>query len=287
MRSDFYTFVQMTDFGGSGFDDTGQNFEDFSKENGFTFWYASKLMELLGYENWPSFQKAINKAMVTCNSLNIPIIENFVNEYRMDGDRQVQDFKLSRFACYLTVMNGDVKKPFVAKAQAYFATLAGAVQNYLAEAEKVERLQIRDEVTDKEKSLSSVASRAGVEMYGYFQNAGYRGMYNRNMGELKRVRGIDPKKSLLDFMGREELAANLFRITQTELKIKSEQIRGQKNLEQAANTVGKKVRKTMLDISNIAPEQLPKHQEISQVKKELKDKGKTLKKLDGPKGKKK
>lgn len=275
----------MAEFDAFGFDDSGQNFEAFSMENGFTFWYASKLMDLLGYENWQSFQKAINKAMTTCNSLNIPIIENFIQEFKIVDDKQVLDFKLSRFACYLTVMNGDVKKPFVAKAQAYFATIAGAVQNYLSEAEKVERLQIREEVTDKEKSLSSVASRAGVEIYGYFQNAGYRGMYNKNMNDLKRIRGIDKKKSLLDFMGREELAANLFRITQTELKIKSEQIRGQKNLEEAANTVGKKVRKTMLDISNIAPENLPKHQEISQVKKDLKDRGKILKKLDKSKGK--
>jgi DNA-damage-inducible protein D len=276
----------MSQLDAFGFDDVGMNFESNSKENGFTFWYSSDLMGLLGYESSGSFQKAINKAMATCTSLNIPIIENFVQEIRIVEGKQVNDIKLSRFACYLTVMNGDTKKREVAKAQACFATLAGAVQHYLEEAEKVERLQIRDEISERETSLSSVVKQAGVAVYGYFQNAGYRGMYNKNISQLKQIRGVDGKRSLLDFMGKEELAANLFRITQTELKIKNEKIYGQSRLEDAAHEVGRKVRKTMIEISNVAPENLPKHEDINEVKKGLKKKGKELKLIDQKKKKK-
>ena len=262
------------------FDDSGQNFESFSKENGFTYWWASKLMALLGYETWPSFNRAIQKAMTVCASLNIPILENFIQEHQIVDGKTIADYKLSRFACYLTVMNGDVKKTAVASAQAYFATMAGAVQTYLEEAEKVERIQIRDEISEREKSLSGVAHKAGVVEYGFFQNAGYRGMYNLNISQLKNIRGIPQKRSPLDFMGKEELAANLFRITQTELKIRNENIKGQNNLETAAQNVGKKVRKAMIDISNIAPEHLSKGSDIKEVRKELKAKGKNLREID-------
>ena len=261
------------------------NFEEFSKENGFTFWWASDLMKLLGYETWNSFQKAINKAMTTCNTLNIPIVENFIQELKNPHDT-VYDFKLSRFACYLTVMNGDTKKPNVAKAQGYFASLAGVVHNYFIETEKVERLQIRSDISERERSLSGVVKSSGIIDYGYFQNAGYRGMYNKNITQLKRIRSIESNRSLLDFMGREELAANLFRLTQTELKIKNEEIKGQVKLEDAALKVGQKVRKTMLEISNTAPEDLPKHQDINEVKKDLKEKRNELKRLDSKKKRK-
>lgn len=235
-------------------DFSSDSFESNCRENGFTHWYASDLMHFLGYETWTSFYKAINKAMTTCNTLNIPIMDNFAQiESTVDG-LAGYDFKLSRFACYLVVMNADNKKPAVATAQAYFATLAGAVQNYISESEKVERINIRSEISEREESLSGVAYKAGVQNYGYFQNAGYRGMYNKNISDLKNIRSVPLNRSLLDFMGKEELAANLFRITQTELKIKQDNIQGQSNLEVAAESVGRKVRKTMIDISGVAPE---------------------------------
>lgn len=264
-----------------------QSFEANCKENSFTYWWGNDLMRFLEYENYNTFTKAINKAMVTCNALNIPIIENFIQVQRIVDGRNLMDFKLSRFACYLTVMNGDPKKKSVAKAQAYFAGLAGAVHNYLQEAEKVERLQVREEISVREKSLSGVAFQSGVKEYGLFQNAGYRGMYNKNINDLRTLRGINAGKSLLDYMGRDELAANLFRITQTELKIKNEGIRGQAPLETAAFNVGRKVRQTMIDISQVAPENLPKHEDIKVVKKDLKNKRKELKKFDQKKLKKK
>ena len=264
-------------------DFTGDHFEDHCHENGFTYWYASELMEILGYESMASFQKAINKAMTTCNTLNIPIMENFVQELLDVDSKPKHEFRLSRFACYLTVMNADSKKPAVAKAQAYFATLAGAVSNYVEEVGKVERLVVRGEVSEREESLSGVAHRAGVDSYPFFQNAGYRGMYNRNIGQLRAMRNVPLNRSPLDFMGKDELAANLFRITQTELKIKQESIKGQQRLENAAEHVGKKVRTTMMDISGVAPEQLPIHQDIREVKKQLKTKSREIKAIDKPK----
>jgi DNA-damage-inducible protein D len=261
-------------------DFSGEHFEAYSHENGFTYWYASNLMNMLGYKNWQSFQKAINKAMTTCNTLSIPIMENFTQEYKIEAGKSIPDFRLSRFACYLVVMNADNKMPLVAKAQAYFASLAGAVQDYLEEISQIERLVIRDEITEREQSLAGVAKVAGVETYQYFQNAGYRGMYNKNISQLKAMRNIPKTRSLLDFMGKEELAANLFRITQTELKIKQDDIQGQAKLEAAAEKVGKQVRQSMIDISGIPPEALSTEKDIKTVKNNLKSKNKEIKKID-------
>lgn len=264
---------------------SGENFENFSHENGFTFWYATDLMKMLDYENFHSFSKAVNKAMTTCNTLNINIIDNFLQERRIVDGKEISDFKLSRFACYLTVMNADNRKQGVAIAQAYFASLAGAVQNYIEEANKIERLVIREELSEREEVLSGVVHQSGVENYAFFRNAGYRGMYNMNINKLRQLRGIPNDKTPLNFMGKEELAANLFRITQTELKIRQENITGQQPLENAAEKVGRKVRQTMKEISGVLPENLPKHQDIQQVKKDLKIKSRQIKQIDKKKHK--
>jgi DNA-damage-inducible protein D len=268
------------------FEEDKENFETHSRENGYTNWSALELMEMLGYANWATFNKVISKAMTTCNTLGIPIVGNFDQIPIVIDGKQGVDFKLSRFACYLISMNGNVNMPQVAKSQAYFATIAGAVQDYQLEAEKVERLQVRAEISEREKTLAGVAFSHGLEKtgYGFFQNAGYRGMYNLNISQLKARRRIDTGRSLLDFMGKDELAANLFRITQTELKIKNENVKGQNNLEIAAEGVGRKVRKTMLDISNTLPENLEKSEDIKEVKKGLKN---TKKLLSKPAAKKK
>ncbi|MDP1818054.1 MAG: hypothetical protein Q8K92_26615 [Leadbetterella sp.] len=276
----------MTQFDLFNFDFDKDSFESKSRDNGFTYWYASELSAMLGYTNLKTFDKAVNKAMTTCNTLNIPIFENFEQIQRVENEKTFNDFKLSRFACYLAVMNADNKMPIVAAAQAYFATLAGAVNNYLAEADNVERLVIRDEVSEREKSLSGVVHVRGIVNYGYFQNQGYRGMYNKNIQQLKQLRKVDNGRTLLDFMGKEELAANLFRITQTELKIKQENISGQIPLENAAYSVGRKVRDTMIEISNVKPEDLTTQQDIKKVKSNLKSKSKEMKKIDSKKQKK-
>jgi DNA-damage-inducible protein D len=177
-------------------------------------------------------------------------------------------------------MNADSRKAEVAKAQAYFAALADSFRQYCEEAENVLRIQIRSEISGREKSLSGVAKEAGVINYQYFQNAGYRGMYNRNLNEIRALKHVPSDRSPLDFMGKTELAANLFRITQTEAKIKGENIKGQKQCEVTAEQVGQVVRKTMKQISGQTPESLPPAHDIKEVKKELKETHKKLKKID-------
>ncbi len=264
-------------------DDEGHNFECFSHTNGNTFWYASEIMSLLGYETLAAFRNVVNKAIAACATLGIDIQENFQQENKLEEGKTIHDYRLSRFACYLVAMNGDPKKKEVALAQVYFVAMAETFRHYIEAADNVERVLIRDEISDREQSLSGVAKERGVIQYQLFHNAGYRGMYNMNLSQLKRMKGISEKdfsRSLLDFMGKEELAANLFRVTQTEAKIKNENIKGQRPLETAAEVVGRKVRNTMQEISNTKPEDLPMADDIRNVKKQLKATHKKLKKID-------
>lgn len=264
------------------FNPESPSFELLAQENGFRYWYASQLAQVLGYDDVEPIRKAINKAMGVCMSLNIQCGENF---QQVETEFSKFDFKLSRFACYLTVMNGDVRNALVAKAQAYFANLAETVQNYIEQADGVERILIRSEISDREKTLSGVAHQHGIVEYAFFQNAGYRGMYNMNLARLKEFKGMVGKGSLLDFMGKDELAANLFRITQTEAKIKNSGIKGQSNLEITAEQVGAKVRSTMIELSGVAPEHLPLHEDIKTVKKGIKRTHTGLKAIDNKKKK--
>ena len=265
------------------FDDKHMNFNDIARANGFTFWYAQEYMLMLGYESFTSFKKAINKAITTCMTLDIDVMENFQQIKRDAKGKSISDYKLSRFACYLVAMNADNKKREVASAQAFFAATAETIRRYVEDSEDVERILIRDEVSTHEKSLAGVAKKAGVtsEGFGLFHNAGYRGMYNMNLNHLKKYKGLTTKsRSLLDFMGKDELAANLFRITQTEAKMRNESVKGQRNAERTAEDVGKKVRRTMMEISGTRPEDLRLSEDIKKVKTSLKHTQKGLKKLD-------
>lgn len=266
------------------FEEENLNFNDIARENGFTHWYAREYMYMLGYESFASFKKAINKAVTTCMTLDIDTLDNFQQVKREIDGKEQSDYKLSRFACYLIAMNADNKKVEVASAQAFFAATAETIRRYVENSEDVERVLIREEVSTHEKSLNSVAKQAGVSNQGYalFQNAGYRGMYNMNLSQLKKYKGMaKSNRTLLDFMGKDELAANLFRITQTELKMTNEGITGQRASEYAAETVGKKVRNTMLEISGTKPEDMDLAEDIRKVKTSLKSTHKGLKKLDG------
>ncbi len=258
-----------------------EKFEEKSIENGFTYWWASDLCNMLDYKNLTSLQNAINKAITVFSNLGIDIFENIIQVVRKIEGREEKDYKLSRFACYLIVMNADVKKQPVSIAQAYFASLAGVIQNYMNETEKIERINIRGEISKHEKSISTTFKQAGGSPEGYalFQNAGYRGMYNMNLSQLKQLKGIK-EGSVLDFMGSTELAANLFRITQTEERIKKHKIIGQENLEKTHEEMGKVVRETMIKMSGIPPEKLPIKEDIKKVKKQLKETNKNLKKID-------
>lgn len=255
-------------------------FESLARSDGFKFWWASDLAGLLGYESLDSFRKAVHKAMIACDALGIPLVDNFVQERRTVNGRELLDFKLSRFACYLTAMNGNVNNPLVARAQAYFVTFAEACRLYIEQAEGVERVSLRAELSDREKSLSGVAGDAGVTDFALFQNAGYRGLYNMDLAKLRQLKQVPQSRSVLDFMGKEELAANLFRITQTEAKIRNERRRGQGELESAAEEVGRRVRRTMQEISGNQPEALPPAGDIKVVRKKLKSAQRVFRKMD-------
>ena len=262
------------------FEENRTSFEDAGKPNGETLWHESVLMDALGYESKASFQKVLSRAKQACLSLNIPCEDHFHRQ--PDGDHA-----LTRFGCYLVAMNGDPRKPEVAAAQAYFAAIAETFQSHIEHAEGIDRILIREEVTDGQKSLASTAKAHGVKNYAFFQNKGYMGMYNMSLDRLSRYKGVPPKEKLIDRMGKTEMAAHLFRITQTDEKISRESIRGQAGLEQAAYAVGRKVRQTMEDLSGTPPEDLQIAEHVKSVKKKIKGASKTLRQLDKPKKKKK
>lgn len=254
-------------------------FEDFKNENGLTYWWASDLMQMLGYPNMKSFQKVLDRATKALVSLNIPHYDNIIATQREENGTSVQDFKLTRFACYITVMNGDPKKVEVAKAQAYFVQQTRKFELSIQNQDEMDRLLIREELTEGNKSLASTVKKAGIEDYAKFTNAGYLGMYNMPSWKLENKRGIK-KGKLMDYMGRTELAANLFRITQTEERIKNKDIKGQANLEQTHYAVGREVRNIVERNVGKSPENLEQQRELPEVKKELKQGYKQMSKAD-------
>lgn len=266
------------------FDGDRLNFEGCGQQNGFKYWLASHLMECLGYTTMAPILKSVNNAIAACATLGIPITDNF---QEVKTPEQSRDWKLSRFACYMTVMNGDSRNPKVAQAQAYFITMAEAFRQYVQDSDNVERVLIRGEVSDREKALSGTASAHGVDNYAFFQNAGYRGMYNMDLAQVRVRKNVPTGRSPLDFMGKTELAANLFRITQTDEKIRNEDVRGQRPLERTAEHVGKKVRDTMISLSGTSPETLPPAPDIKKVQTGIKRSQREYQKLDAPKPKKK
>lgn len=266
-----------------------ESFENLGHSNGKRTWYARDLMQALGYENWQAFRAVINRAIGACMALDIDVSDNFEQVETVTDTSKQPDYKLTRFACYLVAMNGDPKKKNVAKAQVYFIAIAETFKYYLEESENVERVLVREEISEHEEALSGIAKQHGVIHYPFFQNAGYRGMYNTNLSQLKLIKGLVGKnsnRSLLDFMGKEELAANLFRVTQTESKIKLSGIHGQTHLEALAEEVGRQVRKAMFDISRTRPEDLPLAEDVKLVKKSIKQTHKKLNEIDAPQKKK-
>ncbi|MDG4966119.1 DNA damage-inducible protein D [Lactococcus lactis] len=234
-------------------------------ENGQEFWYARDLQTVLEYTEWRNFIEVIDKAKTASQNAGNLVISNFVDVNKNVkigfGYREIDDIKLSRYACYLIVQNGDPRKEVIALGQSYFAikTRQQEVQdefNKLSEDDK--RISIRDEVKRHNKSLSESAGNAGVTNFGEFHNYGYRGLYNGlTMADIHERKGLDNKEHILDNMGSAELAANLFRATQTDEKLRREQIKGAQNANDTHYEVGKKVRKTMADLGNAMPEDLP------------------------------
>lgn len=261
------------------------SFEDFKKQNGITYWWASELSTMLGYASLASFQSVIDRTTKAFISLSIPHYDNIIPYQRELDGHYVMDFKLTRFACYLMAMNANPKKPEVAQAQAYFATQARAFEMMMeAGSDEMERLVYREEISESYKSLSSTIKSAGIEDYAKFQNAGYLGMYNMPNWQLSNKRGVDSRK-IYDTMGRTELSANLFRQTMTEERIKLQGITGQVRLEQTHRAVGAEVRKMVQQNTGKSPEDLPQERELPDIKKELKQGHSVMKKLDKPKAK--
>jgi DNA-damage-inducible protein D len=259
-------------------------FEQAAHVNGDTCWYAREYAAFLGYTDYNGFHKGpVDRAIAASLRAGIPVGENF-GDIAATTDA-LADMKLSRFACFLIAMNADSKKPQVARVQAYLAGLADSLQDYLSAPEQLDRIVIRGEISDGEKSLASTAKGAGIdtpEGYAFFQNAGYRGMYNVNLNRLREIKGVPLRRSPLDFMHSTELAANLFRITQTDAKIQNERVTGQKRLEQTASEVGRTVRQTMIKLSNTRPEDLPAAGDINDARSALKQTHRSMKRLDRP-----
>jgi DNA-damage-inducible protein D len=243
------------------------NFEDFRHENGIVFWWASDLMVMLGYKDMMAFQKVLDRTTKAFVSLGIPHYQNIIAfEREMDGKTQT-DFKLTRFACYMTAMNADPKRTEVALAQAYFAQQTRRFEVHLQNGNDLDRLVFREELKEGNQSLCRTAQSAGLENFASFQDAGYLGLYNMRSAALKMRRNT---KDLFDHMGRTELAANLFRVTQTEERINSRGVRGQRKLEDTHFTVGKEVRDMVVRNSGRTPENLEQERQLPEVKKELK-----------------
>lgn len=253
-----------------------KDFESIKKidENGVEFWEARELLPLLGYEKWQNAEEVIGRAAKACMNSGQTVDNHFTAFSKMakiglNSAREVRDWKLDRYACYLVAQNGDPKKPEIALAQTYFAiqTRKQEIFGQLSETDK--RLFIRGEVSEENKKLFSTAKRAGVTKFGSFNDAGYRGLYGMPLDKIEAKKGIK-KGELLDRAGTTELAANLFRITQTEEKIKKENIKGNDRASQTHFMVGGKVRQTIKDIGGTTPENLPPEKHIKELKSEKK-----------------
>ena len=248
---------------------------------GQEFWYARELSKALEYKDFRNFELSIFKAMDTCKNSGYEISDHFGEVTEMvkigsGAQRGFPSYQLSRYACYLIVMNGDSSKEIIALGQTYFAVKTRQqelIENYDQLNEDQKRLAIRKEMAEHNKLLVAAAKDAGVESnldYAIFQNYGYMGLYGGlKAQDIKARKGLSKSQQILDHMGYEELAANLFRATQTEAKLKRERITGKENANKTHLDVGRKVRETIADLGGTMPEDLPTpSKSIKQIQKE-------------------
>ena len=250
-------------------------------EDGQEYWLARELQGVLEYVQWRRFSDTIERAKLACKNSGYEIEDHFADVGKMVGigsgaERQVDDVMLSRYACYLIVMNGDPRKEIIAVGQTYFAVKTRQqelIENYEELTEDQKRLAIRNEMIAHNKSLAEAAQMAGIvdaKDYAIFQNMGYQGLYG-GLGakEIHARKGLKKSQKILDHMGNTELAANLFRATQTDEKIRRENIHGKNKANQVHYEVGAKVRQTIKDIGGTMPEDLPTPEKsIKQIERE-------------------
>lgn len=231
--------------------------------NGAEFWTGRAIQTVLGYTAWRNFEEVIEKAQMACTSGGGVPEKHFVGFDKMvaigsGAQRSRADWILSRYACYLVAMNAEASKPEVGFAQAYFAvqTRRQEIQDQLSADEK--RLLLRDRVKQANKALNAAARRAGVQKYAIFHDAGYKGLYGGiDQADIKARKGIPAQDALLDRIDRAELAANEFRITQTEQKLDRDRVNTEPRAIQTHHDVGVEVRATIRRIGGTLPEDLP------------------------------
>ncbi len=247
-------------------------------EHGVEYWSARDLQLCLGYSEWRKFESTIKKAMKSCKQSRNDPKNHFVGADKMVDigsrtKREVNDYHLSRFACYLIAQNGDPRKPEIAQAQKYFAIQTRRQELSDAEAADLERLEMREQASIEFKALSGAARNAGVQdkMFGLFHDAGYKGLYGGlGVDAIKARKGINPKEQLMDRMNTTELSANQFRMTHTREKLKMENIKNSRDAMEVHEAVGKEVRAAIVKIGVALPENIPAAEPIKNVKKRLK-----------------
>lgn len=260
-----------------------QTFESIKHVNeyGEEYWLARELQGVLEYARWENFNKAIERAKKACTNTGFDVEDHFREVTKMvplgsGAEREIDDVMLSRYACYLVVMNGDPSKEVIAVGQTYFAVKTRQqelIDNYEQLSEDQKRLAIRNEMIAHNKSLAEAAQMAGVEDprdYAIFQNKGYQGLYG-GLGakEIHARKGLKKSQKILDHMGSTELAANLFRATQTDEKLRRENIQGKQAAYDTHYEVVKKVRQTIKELGGTMPEDLPTPEKsIAQIERE-------------------
>ena len=247
---------------------------------GNEYWEARELMLVLGYSKWGNFKKVINKAKISCKVSGNNVSDCFadVGKSIISGKGKIdiiEDYNLNRYACYLIVQNADPRKNAIALGQTYFAIQTRKMeltqQEYLKLSEDEKRLYNRINIKNKNKFLFDTAKNAGVTNYGKFNDYGYRGLYGGEKAkDIAFRKGIDPdKEEILDHMGSTELAANLFRISQTDEVIKNNDIKGEQNACDTHHMVGQAIRDTIIKVGGTTPEKLPTPEKsIKEIEKE-------------------
>ena len=260
-----------------------QTFESIKhiNEYGEEYWLARELQPVLEYVQWRNFAEAVERAKLACKNSGFSIEDHFADvsktiEMPKGAHKDIPDYMLSRYACYLIVMNGDPRKEVIAIGQTYFAVKTRQqelIDKYEQLSEDQKRLAIRNEMIAHNKSLAEAAQMAGVvdpRDYAIFQNKGYQGLYG-GLGakEIHARKGLKKSQKILDHMGSTELAANLFRATQTDEKLRRENIQGKQAAYDTHYQVGKKVRQTIKELGGTMPEDLPTPQKsIAQIERE-------------------